>query len=106
MARPFRFGIQLHSLPLPDWEERVRLIERLGYSTVFWPDHFGTQWDPVAGLAAAAVATERINVGSLVYGVDYRRNPWPQIAWGLQYVERRYGSPCAAWKRFRRGGGY
>jgi hypothetical protein len=40
------------------------------------------------------------------YGVDYRRNPWPQIAWGLQYVEKRYGTPCAAWKRFRRGGGY
>jgi probable F420-dependent oxidoreductase len=72
MARPFRFGIQLHSLPLPDWEDRLRLIEGLGYSTVFWPDHFGTQWDPVAGLAAAAVATERINVGALVYGVDYR----------------------------------
>ncbi len=41
-----------------------------------------------------------------VYGVDHRRNPWPQIAWGLQYIDRRYGSPCAAWKRFQRGGGY
>ena len=40
------------------------------------------------------------------YGVDYRKNPWPQIAWGLQYVENRYGTPCAAWKRFQRGGGY
>lgn len=40
------------------------------------------------------------------YGVDYRRNPWPQVAWGLQYIEERYGNPCAAWKRFKRGGGY
>ena len=40
------------------------------------------------------------------YGVDYRKNPWPQIAWGLEYIDNRYGSPCAAWKRFRRGGGY
>ena len=40
------------------------------------------------------------------YGVDYRTNPWPQIAWGLQYVKKRYGTPCAAWKRFQRGGGY
>jgi hypothetical protein len=41
-----------------------------------------------------------------VYGVDHRRNPWPQIAWGLQYVDKRYGTPCAAWERFQRGGGY
>jgi hypothetical protein len=40
------------------------------------------------------------------YGVDYRRNPWPQIAWGLRYIDKRYGSPCAAWRKFKRGGGY
>lgn len=40
------------------------------------------------------------------YGVDHRRNPWPQIAWGLQYIDKRYQTPCAAWKRFQRGGGY
>ncbi|MGB8332482.1 MAG: transglycosylase SLT domain-containing protein [Polyangiales bacterium] len=40
------------------------------------------------------------------YGVDYRTNPWPQIAWGLQYIDERYGDPCSAWKRFQRGGGY
>lgn len=40
------------------------------------------------------------------YGVDYRTNPWPQIAWGLQYIDERYGTPCKAWTRFKRGGGY
>ena len=40
------------------------------------------------------------------YGLDYRTNPWPQIAWGLQYIEKRYGTPCKAWNRFKRGGGY
>jgi hypothetical protein len=40
------------------------------------------------------------------YGVDYRTNPWPQIAWGLRYIDKRYGTPCKAWNRFRRGGGY
>jgi probable F420-dependent oxidoreductase len=39
---------------------------------VFWPDHFGKQWEPVAALSAAAAVTERLNVGALVYGVDYR----------------------------------
>jgi hypothetical protein len=40
------------------------------------------------------------------YGVDHRTNPWPQIAWGLHYIDKRYGSPCKAWARFQRGGGY
>lgn len=72
MARPFRFGAQLFKLEEGEWLERVRRVEELGYSTVFWPDHFGDQWEPVAALAAAAAVTERLRVGSLVYDVDYR----------------------------------
>lgn len=30
-------------------------------------------------------------------GADWRTNPATQIAWGLSYIESRYGSPCAAW---------
>jgi probable F420-dependent oxidoreductase len=72
MQRPFRFGVQLSSLPAADWAQRLRRIEALGYASVFWPDHFSTQWEPVAALAAAAAATQRLAVGSLVYDVDYR----------------------------------
>jgi len=72
MSRPFRFGVQIANLPAEGWVERLRRIESLGYSTVFVPDHFGPQWEPVATLAAAAAATERLKVGSLVYDVDYR----------------------------------
>ena len=72
MPHPFRFGIQLHALPVPGWADRLRRIEALGFSSVFWPDHFGKQWEPVAALSAAAAVTERLRVGSLVYGVDYR----------------------------------
>jgi probable F420-dependent oxidoreductase len=72
MPRPFRFGVQLSSLPAGDWQDRIRRIESLGYSTVFWPDHFSTQWEPIAALAAVAAVTERLNVGSLVLDVDYR----------------------------------
>lgn len=72
MPNRFRFGVQLGRLPADDWIERIRRIEALGYSTVFWPDHFGNQWDPIAAPAAAAAVTERLNVGSLVYDVDYR----------------------------------
>ena len=72
MVRPFRFGVQLQSLPAPGWQERVRRIEALGYSTLFCPDHFGPQWDPVALLAAAAAVTTTLRVGTLVHDVDYR----------------------------------
>jgi probable F420-dependent oxidoreductase len=72
MAKPFRFGVQLAELPAQGWKEGVRRIEALGYSSIFFPDHFSTQWEPVAALAAVAAATERIRIGSLVYDVDYR----------------------------------
>lgn len=72
MTKPFRFGLQVGTLPAESWRERVQRIEQLGFSTLFVPDHFSTQWDPIATLAAVAAATERLNVGSLVYDVDYR----------------------------------
>jgi probable F420-dependent oxidoreductase len=72
VKHPFRFGVQLHSLPADGWRERLRWIEALGFSSAFFPDHFSDQWEPVTALAAAAAATERLRVGSLVYDVDYR----------------------------------
>ncbi len=70
--KPFRFGVQVAGLPQHDWRGAAQRIEALGYSTLFVPDHFTTQWDPMTTLPAVAAATERLNVGSLVYDVDYR----------------------------------
>jgi hypothetical protein len=30
-------------------------------------------------------------------GADWRTNPTTQIRWGLNYMNSRYGGPCAAW---------
>jgi hypothetical protein len=30
-------------------------------------------------------------------GSDWKTNPATQIAWGLEYIEGRYGTPCYAW---------
>ncbi|MCI2239125.1 hypothetical protein MO973_31815 [Paenibacillus sp. TRM 82003] len=30
-------------------------------------------------------------------GADWETNPVTQIAWGLDYIDRSYGTPCAAW---------
>jgi probable F420-dependent oxidoreductase len=72
MPRRFRFGVQIHSLPADSWQADVRQIESMGYDSIFVPDHFGNQWDPTTSLAAISAATEKLNVGSLVYDVDYR----------------------------------
>ena len=44
----------------------------MGYSTLYMPDHFGEQWGPLVGLTVAAEATEKLNVGALVFDNDYR----------------------------------
>ena len=72
-AHPFRFGVQLSSLPVADWADRARHIESLGYSTLFVPDHFSASlWDPTTMLGGVAAVTRTLRVGTLVYGVDYR----------------------------------
>src|SRR6478736_2509559 len=72
-ARPFRFGVQLSSLPVGDWAESARSIEALGYSSLVVPDHFSaTQWDPTTMLGGVAAVTRTLRVGALVYGIDYR----------------------------------
>lgn len=72
-ARPFRFGV---TAPTPsagtDWAERARRIEQLGYSTLVVPDHFRDHLAPVPALTAAALATTRLRVGSLVFSNDFR----------------------------------
>ena len=71
--RPFRFGvITSHAVDGRAWRERARRAEAFGYSTLFMPDHFQDQWAPIVGLTIAAEATERLNVGTLVFANDYR----------------------------------
>ena len=71
--RPFRFAVQTSSAPdAKTWRQRARDAESMGYSTLYIPDHFGEQWGPLVGLTVAAEATERLNVGALVFDNDYR----------------------------------
>ena len=71
--RPFRFGVQEHRASnAKAWREKARLVEGLGYTTVYLPDHFGDQLGPIAALMSAADATTTLRVGSLVFDNDYR----------------------------------
>ncbi|MFV2196030.1 lytic transglycosylase domain-containing protein [Nocardiopsis sp. LOL_012] len=40
------------------------------------------------------------------HGADWRTNPATQIAWGLDYIEGRYGTPCGAWATSQSQGWY
>jgi probable F420-dependent oxidoreductase len=65
--------VQEHGAPnARAWREKARLVESLGYSTLYVPDHFTDQLGPIAALMSAADATTRLRVGSLVFDNDYR----------------------------------
>jgi probable F420-dependent oxidoreductase len=71
--KPFRFSVQEHhALSATQWRERARSIESMGYSALYLPDHFGDQPGPIAALMAAADATTKLRIGSLVFDNDYR----------------------------------
>jgi probable F420-dependent oxidoreductase len=70
----FRFGVQVGGSPsAADWRALAHKIEDLGYSTLFMPDHFlETELAPMVGISIAAAATDRLRVGALVLGNDYK----------------------------------
>jgi hypothetical protein len=39
-------------------------------------------------------------------GADWRTNPVTQIIWGLDYIKKRFGTPCAAWSWKKSHGWY
>jgi probable F420-dependent oxidoreductase len=73
-VRPFRFGVTAPTVESGhDWPERARRVERLGYSVLSVPDHFRNQLASVPALTAAALATTRLRVGSLVFCNDFHQ---------------------------------
>ena len=75
--QPFRFGLATFNnrwyTPTKDnWIQAINHIEELGFSSIFIPDHFEPQWEPVATLAAVAAVTKDLKVGTSVFDVDYR----------------------------------
>jgi probable F420-dependent oxidoreductase len=74
--RPFRFIAPMPRLEgsADAWRDSIRRIEDLGFSTVSISDHLTAGWvmDPLTALTAAAEATSRIRLLTLVLGNDYR----------------------------------
>jgi probable F420-dependent oxidoreductase len=76
VPRAFRFIAPMPKLEGSPrrWRDAVRRIESLGFSTVSVSDHLTRGWvmEPTAAMVAAAEATERLRVLSLVLGNDFR----------------------------------
>ncbi|SEF43384.1 probable F420-dependent oxidoreductase, MSMEG_2516 family [Thermomonospora echinospora] len=69
--RDFRFGFNFFDVPpREDFVARCRTAERLGYDVALVPDHLGGP-APFPTMVAAAEATERLRVGTLVLNVPF-----------------------------------
>jgi probable F420-dependent oxidoreductase len=72
VRRPFRFGVSGGRPTRAEWLDLARKADDLGYSTLLLPDHFGRQLAPLHALLAAAMATPRLRVGTIVLDNDFR----------------------------------
>jgi probable F420-dependent oxidoreductase len=54
------------------WADSARELEALGYSALHAPDHFDEGLGPIATMASAATATEKLVVATAVLAVDFR----------------------------------
>jgi probable F420-dependent oxidoreductase len=74
MGRRFRFGAVVRQAGSGKaWAEKARRLEGAGFEVLLVPDHLvGPRFGPVAAMTAAACATSRLRVGTLVFANDYR----------------------------------
>jgi probable F420-dependent oxidoreductase len=70
LVRPFRFGLQSTATAPQDVVGAARAAEHAGFDIFQVGDHVGTEPSALVCLAAAAVATERIRLGTLVLNND------------------------------------
>jgi probable F420-dependent oxidoreductase len=75
-VHPFRFiaPMPVPTYPVHQWQDSLRRIEDLGFSSVSISEHLTQGWmlDATVAMMAAAAATDRLRVLSLVLANDYR----------------------------------
>ncbi len=66
-----RFGLQLRVDDPTTIPTQARRAEELGFDVALVHDHVGSDWSPLVSLASAALATERIRVGTFVLNASF-----------------------------------
>ncbi len=74
MPRPFRFGVSMWGAGSRDeWRDKARRAEAAGFDTMLVADHLTAgMFPPLTALVAAAEATDRLRLGTLVVNNDFR----------------------------------
>ena len=74
MVKQFRFGVQIGGSFTPEsFVEKAQRAKELGYSTLYFPDHFiDTELAPMVAMAMAAASTKALRTGALVFDNDYK----------------------------------
>jgi probable F420-dependent oxidoreductase len=88
-GRRFRFGLQIDAGAGSDVVGVARRAEAAGFDVLLAADHVGPGLAPLPVLGAAAAATERLRVGTLVLNNDLR-NP-VQVAWDVASLDHLSG---------------
>lgn len=74
---------------------------------LLWTRESGWQWNADNPSSSAYGIPQALPGEKMAtHGSDWLTNPATQIAWGLEYIAGRYGSPCAAWAHSEASGWY
>jgi hypothetical protein len=84
------------------WSERQwRCLDRLWMRESNWNHLARNRGSGAYGIPQALPAGKMRSAGA-----DWRSSAETQIKWGLGYIAKRYGSPCAAWGHAEAAGWY
>jgi hypothetical protein len=84
------------------WSERQwHCLDHLWRRESHWNHLARNRWSGAYGIPQALPAAKMRSAGG-----DWRKSATTQIRWGLDYIARRYGSPCAAWGHSEAAGWY
>ncbi|MGH3379147.1 MAG: lytic transglycosylase domain-containing protein [Actinoallomurus sp.] len=84
------------------WSERQwSCLDRLWRRESHWNHRARNHGSGAYGIPQALPAVKMRSAG-----LDWRSSAATQITWGLGYIARRYGSPCAAWGHSEAAGWY
>jgi hypothetical protein len=84
------------------WSYRQwKCLDRLWMRESSWRHSARNPWSGAYGIPQALPGEKMRSAGA-----DWRTSAATQITWGLDYIGRRYGSPCAAWGHSEAAGWY
>lgn len=72
--------------------------DQFGCLVSLWQKESGWRYDALNPSSAAAGIPQSLPGSKMAtHGADWETNPATQISWGLDYIDRAYGTPCSAW---------